>query len=174
MGTLRATKTGAADFVISLAECRLGASLADLEFVLSAGCDFSDGRVGMSESVTPPDSLSERAEAAMCRVVQSVLDKARRTGTPVVLWQDEQIQLISPDELERQLTAGSQSPSGCAVTPGVIELAEAGARLSEIISALVPGDEVTIIEGGEPIAVLQRVGRTSWPCQPGTARGSQR
>ena len=80
MGTFRAAKTGAADFVIPLAECRLRASLADLEFVWSAGCDFSDGRVGMSESVTPPDSLSERAEAAMCRVVQSPAHRhARRS-----------------------------------------------------------------------------------------------
>jgi hypothetical protein len=34
---------------------------------------------------------------------------------------------------------------------------------------MVPGDELVLTEKGEPVAVLTRSPRTSWPCQPGTA-----
>jgi len=39
----------------------------------------------------------------------------------------------------------------------------------EIIEALDPSDEITIISGGRPMATLRRPQRTTWPCQPGTA-----
>jgi len=45
-------------------------------------------------------SLSEKADAAFERVVKTVLERARQTGTPVVMWLDEQVRLISPDEAE--------------------------------------------------------------------------
>jgi hypothetical protein len=60
----------------------------------------------MDESVKSGGSLSEQANAAMEQVVQSVLERARRTGTPVVLWQDDQVQLVSPDEVKMRRSAG--------------------------------------------------------------------
>jgi len=45
-------------------------------------------------------SLSEKADAAFERVVKTVLERARQTGTPVVLWQDEHVKLMSPEEVD--------------------------------------------------------------------------
>jgi hypothetical protein len=127
----------------------------------------------MDEAFNSGGSLSAQANAAMEQVVQSVLERARRTGTPVVLWLDDQVQLISADEVEMRRRAGAGNPTGEAVMGGVVGLEEAGLRLKEIIAGLEPDAAVTIVAGGEPIATLRRAGRTSWPCQPGTAQGSQ-
>jgi len=54
----------------------------------------------MIEPTTTDGSLSEKADAAFERVVKKVLERARQTGTPVVLWQDEQVKLIRPEEVE--------------------------------------------------------------------------
>lgn len=54
----------------------------------------------MIEPTTTEGSLSEKADAAFERVVKKVLERARQTGTPVVLWQDEQVKLIPPEEME--------------------------------------------------------------------------
>jgi antitoxin (DNA-binding transcriptional repressor) of toxin-antitoxin stability system len=51
-----------------------------------------------------------------------------------------------------------------------ISLEEAQAHLPELISSLQPGQEVVIEQHGTPIASLTRSLRTSWPCQPGSAR----
>jgi antitoxin (DNA-binding transcriptional repressor) of toxin-antitoxin stability system len=52
-----------------------------------------------------------------------------------------------------------------------INLQEAQARLPEIIGQLLPGEEITIIDHGEPLAQVKRAERTSWPCKPGSAAG---
>jgi len=54
-----------------------------------------------------------------------------------------------------------------------IPLEDAGLRLKEIIEALDPSDELTIVSNGQPIATLRRKERTSWPCQPGTAKDTK-
>ena len=43
-------------------------------------------------------------------------------------------------------------------------------RLPELIANLQPGEELVIDHGGTPVATLTRTVRTSWPCQPGSAR----
>ncbi len=52
----------------------------------------------------------------------------------------------------------------------VITLEEAKIRLEEVIDALQPGEEIVIDRHGAPVAKLTRTERTSWPCQPGSAR----
>ena len=65
----------------------------------------------MIEPTTTEGSLSEKADAAFERVVKKVLERARQTGTPVVLWQDEQVKLIPPEEVEGgKGNAGEGSP----------------------------------------------------------------
>ena len=51
-----------------------------------------------------------------------------------------------------------------------VPVEDAGLHLREIIESLDPSHEITIVSGGEPIATLRRRARTSWPCQPGTAK----
>lgn len=55
----------------------------------------------------------------------------------------------------------------------LVPLEAVGLHLKEIIDALDPSDEVTIISDGLPIATLRRPQRTVWPCQPGTAKDTK-
>jgi antitoxin (DNA-binding transcriptional repressor) of toxin-antitoxin stability system len=51
-----------------------------------------------------------------------------------------------------------------------VPLAEAQAHLPALIASLQPGEEVEIDQNGVPVAKLVRGQRTSWPCQPGSAK----
>jgi antitoxin (DNA-binding transcriptional repressor) of toxin-antitoxin stability system len=51
-----------------------------------------------------------------------------------------------------------------------VTIEEAQAHLPELIHQLEPGGELTILENGTPVATLARKERTSWPCQPGSAK----
>ena len=45
-------------------------------------------------------------------------------------------------------------------------------RLGEIVEGMVPGEELVLTAQGAPLAVVTRPPRDSWPCQPGSARGT--
>jgi hypothetical protein len=47
----------------------------------------------------PDMTLAEKANAAFLRVAAVVIERARRTGTPVVLWENGRVVHRSPDEL---------------------------------------------------------------------------
>ena len=47
---------------------------------------------------------------------------------------------------------------------------EAQTHLADLIANLIPGEGLVITRGGVPVATLTRAPRTSWPCQPGTAK----
>lgn len=49
----------------------------------------------------------------------------------------------------------------------------AGARLREIVSGMVPGEEIVLTSEGNVVAVVTRPTRTSWPSEPGTAKGTK-
>ncbi len=51
-----------------------------------------------------------------------------------------------------------------------VTIEEAQAHLAELIAGLQPGEELVILEGEQPVAVLSKKERTSWPCRPGTAK----
>ena len=51
-----------------------------------------------------------------------------------------------------------------------ITIEEAQVNLPEIIEKLAPGEELIITRNDQPIATLTHSPRTSWPCQPGSAR----
>lgn len=52
-----------------------------------------------------------------------------------------------------------------------LPIAAAQPQLSELVEGMVPGDELVLTSNGEPVAVVTRPPRNSWPCQPGTAKG---
>jgi antitoxin (DNA-binding transcriptional repressor) of toxin-antitoxin stability system len=52
----------------------------------------------------------------------------------------------------------------------VVSIEEAQARLPELIAQLGPDEELLIGESGTPVARLVRYPKTSWPCQPGSAK----
>lgn len=43
-------------------------------------------------------------------------------------------------------------------------------HLSELVSGMVPGEEIVLTENGAPAAVVTRPTRNSWPSTPGTAK----
>jgi antitoxin (DNA-binding transcriptional repressor) of toxin-antitoxin stability system len=55
-------------------------------------------------------------------------------------------------------------------TMPTVTIEEAQSRLSELIHSLLHGEELVITENDYPIAKLTRSSRTSWPCQPGSAK----
>ena len=54
-----------------------------------------------------------------------------------------------------------------------VSIKEAQAKLLILIHDLLQGEELVITEDDHPIATLTRSPRTSWPCQPGSAKGKQ-
>ena len=51
-----------------------------------------------------------------------------------------------------------------------VNLDDAQAHLREIVSRLLPGEEVVLTDNGHPLARLVRAERTSWPCKAGSAK----
>lgn len=52
-----------------------------------------------------------------------------------------------------------------------VTLEDAQRRLPELLLLGLPAEESIIIEqNGQPVATLTRIPRTSWPCQPGSAK----
>jgi antitoxin (DNA-binding transcriptional repressor) of toxin-antitoxin stability system len=54
--------------------------------------------------------------------------------------------------------------------PRPLPLAAAQPRLSELVIGIVPGEKSVLTANGEPVAILIRPPRSSWPCQLGTAK----
>lgn len=47
----------------------------------------------------PPDDLTEKANAAFRLAAARVVERARLTGTPVIVWEDGGIKAIPPEQL---------------------------------------------------------------------------
>jgi antitoxin (DNA-binding transcriptional repressor) of toxin-antitoxin stability system len=54
-----------------------------------------------------------------------------------------------------------------------VNLDDAKAHLGEIISGLNPGEQLVIIQNGEPLAILTRTPPSQWPCKAGSAKSSK-
>jgi antitoxin (DNA-binding transcriptional repressor) of toxin-antitoxin stability system len=54
--------------------------------------------------------------------------------------------------------------------PRTLPLAAAQSKLAEVVAGMVPGEELVLTSGGEPVAIVTRPPRKSWPSEPGTAR----
>lgn len=49
-----------------------------------------------------------------------------------------------------------------------ITIEEAQKALPELLGRLQPGEEVVIVDRGQPLAQLRKAERASWPCQAGS------
>jgi hypothetical protein len=56
--------------------------------------------------------LTEKANAAFRQAAAKVVERARQTGTPVIVWEKGQVAEHSAEELEGQYSQGSQEPGG--------------------------------------------------------------
>jgi hypothetical protein len=45
--------------------------------------------------------------------------------------------------------------------------------LRELVEGMVPGEELVLTSQDQPVAIVTRPPRTSWPCQPGSAKNTQ-
>jgi hypothetical protein len=53
----------------------------------------------------PTGSIFDGVAAVLPQIAAAVIKKAKETGTPVIIWEDEQVKAISPEELERRWAA---------------------------------------------------------------------
>ncbi len=51
-----------------------------------------------------------------------------------------------------------------------LPISAAQSSLLQLVESMVPGEELVLTSNGEPVAVVTRPSRTSWPSQPGTAK----
>jgi len=56
--------------------------------------------------------LTEKANAAFRQAAAKVVERARQTGTPVIVWENGQVAELSAEELEGQYWEGSQRSGG--------------------------------------------------------------
>ena len=54
--------------------------------------------------------------------------------------------------------------------PRKLPLVAVQPKFTELVAGMVPGEEIVLTANGEPVVVLTRSSRTSWPSQPGTAK----
>lgn len=54
-----------------------------------------------------------------------------------------------------------------------INLNEANVPLAEIVLLLKPGEQVSIVRDGQPVALLTRTSSQQWPCQAGSAKATK-
>jgi hypothetical protein len=50
-------------------------------------------------------TLSWKADAAFRQAAYKVIQRAKQTGTPVVIWEDDMIKEVSPEEVELRMPA---------------------------------------------------------------------
>ncbi len=54
-----------------------------------------------------------------------------------------------------------------------VNINDAKTHLPEIILGLNPGEQLTIVDSGEPLATLTRTSPKQWPCKAGSAKDTQ-
>jgi hypothetical protein len=60
----------------------------------------------------PRDTLTEKVDAAFRQAAAKVIERARQTGTPVIVWDNGQVKEYSAEELEGPDSQGSTRPGG--------------------------------------------------------------
>ena len=58
------------------------------------------------------NTLTEKADAAFRQAAAKVVERARQTGTPVIVWEKGQVTEHSGEELEGPDSQGSPRPGG--------------------------------------------------------------
>lgn len=65
---------------------------------------FATGAAFMHVENDKVNSLVEKAEAAFLRASYKVIEIARKTETPIILWENGQVVELSADEVEQRLS----------------------------------------------------------------------
>jgi antitoxin (DNA-binding transcriptional repressor) of toxin-antitoxin stability system len=54
--------------------------------------------------------------------------------------------------------------------PRTLPISAATSKLPEIVAGMTPGEELVLTSNGQPVAIVTRPSRTSWPSVPGSAK----
>ncbi len=52
--------------------------------------------------------MVEKVDGAILQAADKVLERAKQTGTPVIIWEDDQIKEVPPEELELKIPEKTQ------------------------------------------------------------------
>jgi hypothetical protein len=63
----------------------------------------------MIEPTKTDGSLSEKADAAFEQAARKVVERARQTGTPVVVWEDDHVTELPPEHLTKNRTPKTEN-----------------------------------------------------------------
>jgi len=63
-------------------------------------------------SAEPENILTKKANAAFRQAAAKVVERARQTGTTVIVWENGQVAEYSAEELEGRYSEESQRPRG--------------------------------------------------------------
>lgn len=58
----------------------------------------------MNDQMKDTSSLAWKADAAFQQAAYKVIQRAKQTGTSVVIWEDDQIKEIPPEQMELRLS----------------------------------------------------------------------
>jgi hypothetical protein len=57
-------------------------------------------------------SMTRLVEAAFAQASMEVIRRAKQTGTPVIVWEDNRVKAVSPEDLEPPKSASRKRPRG--------------------------------------------------------------
>lgn len=57
--------------------------------------------------------------------------------------------------------------------PRMLPIDAAEENLRGLVEGMVPGEEIVLTSQGAPLAIVTRPPRSSWPCQPGSAKNTK-
>lgn len=67
----------------------------------------------MIDKMRTGGSLSEKADAAFQQAAVKVVERARQTGTPVILWEDNHVKEVPPDQIPENRTPQNEDGQPC-------------------------------------------------------------
>ncbi|MHB8974047.1 MAG: hypothetical protein ACYC4N_26730 [Pirellulaceae bacterium] len=63
----------------------------------------------MTDPAKAEASLSDKADAAFQQATAKVIQRAKQTGTPVVVWEDDQVREVTPEQIIEHRTPKTES-----------------------------------------------------------------
>ena len=57
-------------------------------------------------------NIVDKVDGAILQAAEKILERAKQTRTPLVIWEDNQIKEIPPEKMERRITTRVPSEAG--------------------------------------------------------------
>lgn len=63
----------------------------------------------MIEAKKPERSLTQKANAAFKQAAKKVVQRAEQSGTPIIVWEDNQVKELSPDDFATRTNGAAEN-----------------------------------------------------------------